>query len=278
MRAGVVLVGATLAFVVAVLIFRRIRRRVTDISSGIGEMPTSVDQLPLHTYHAVIQQLKQQKYEMTAQQQSDRRRAKFSESISASVLSHLSSGVLFFNTSGLVRQANKAAKEILGFASPTGMSAIDIFRTAPVALSGKTIPLSQAVQDTIASGVEISRAKVDYRSPSNEERVLEVTISSVYAEDASALGVACLFTDKTELAHIERDLQLRGELSAEMALALRASLATISGLAQQLRKVNDLECAKHLATDIAQEAGHLEHQMSGFLAGGEKALAVTNSK
>jgi signal transduction histidine kinase len=278
MRAGVVLVGATLAFVVAVLIFRRIRRRVTDISSGIGEMPTSVDQLPLHTYHAVIQQLKQQKYELTAQQQTDRRRAKFSESISASVLSHLSSGVLFFNTSGLVRQANKAAKEILGYASPTGMSAIDIFRTAPVAVNGKTIPLSQAVQDTIASGVEISRAKVDYRCPSNEERVLEVTISPVCAEDGSALGVACLFTDKTELADIERDLQLRGELSAEMALALRASLATISGLAQQLRKNNDLECAKHLAADIAQEAGHLEHQISGFLAGGEKALAVTSSK
>lgn len=278
MRAGIVLVGATFAFVVAVLVFRRIRGRVTDISPGIGEMPTSVDQLPLHTYHAVIQQLKQQKYELTAQQQTDRRRAKFSESISASVLSHLSSGVLFFNSSGLVRQANKAAKEILGYASPMGMGAANIFRTAPVAVNGETMPLWQAVQDTIASGIEISRARVEYRSPSNQERVLEVTISSVYAEDGSTLGAACLLTDKTDLADMERDVRLRGELSAEMALSLRASLATISGLAQQLRRNNDLDSAKHLATDIAQEAAHLEHQISSFLAGGEKAVAVSSSK
>ena len=81
-------------------------------------------------YHAVIQQLKQQKHELQSLQLVERRRAKTSENISAAVLSNLSSGVLFFTPNGLVRQANASAKRILGFASPVGMSAAEIFREA----------------------------------------------------------------------------------------------------------------------------------------------------
>lgn len=277
-RAGVVLIAAGFAFVLAIFVFRKLRRTVTDVSPDISPLPTSVHQLPLHTYHAVIQQLKQQKHELTAQHQTDRRRAKFTESISSAVLSHLSSGVLFFNNAGLVRQANKSAKEILGYGSPTGMSAAEVFRTSTIDLNGKGMALSQAISDTLSSGVEVSGAQVEYRTPSNQERILEVTISPVYAEDRSTLGAACLFADRTELAHMERHLQLRGELSAEMALALRTSLATISGFAQQLSQNCSPDVAQQLATDIAQEAAHLDRRIGGFLAGGKAAVAVTSSR
>ena len=72
-------------------------------------MPTlrsAPETFPLHTYHAVIQQLKQQKHELQSSQREERRRAKTSENISAAVLSNLSCGVLFFTPNGLVRQAN----------------------------------------------------------------------------------------------------------------------------------------------------------------------------
>lgn len=277
-RAGLVLIAAGLAFVLAIFIFRKLRRSITEISPDMGQLPTSVDQLPLHTYHAVIQQLKQQKHELTAQHQTDRRRAKFTESISSAVLSHLSSGVLFFNSSGLVRQANRSAKEILGYESPAGMSAAEVFRASTIDVSGNRMTLSEAVSNTISSGVEVSRAQVEYRTPSNQERVLEVTISPVYAEDKSTLGAACLFADRTELAQMERHLQMRGELSAEMALALRTSLATISGFAQQLSQNCSPDAARQLATDIAQEAAHLDRRIGGFLAGGKAAVASTSSK
>ncbi len=85
--------------------------------------PLAAEGLPVHAYHAVIQQLKQQKHELATQQLSDRRKAKASDTLSSTILSNLSCGVVFFNTSGLVRQANPAARKLLGFASPVGLAA-----------------------------------------------------------------------------------------------------------------------------------------------------------
>lgn len=278
LRAGLVLLAAGFAFVMGVVMLRRMRRSLTDVDAEIGQTPTSLDQLPLHTYHAVIQQLKQQKHELTAQQQVDRRRARATENISAAVLSHLSSGVLFFNTAGLVRQSNKAAKGILGYESPSGMSAKEIFREAhldqlaeqPASL------LRDAVLEVMASGVALCGARVEYRTPGNEQRALEVTVSPITGADASLLGAACLITDKTEAMQMERQLQLRDELSSEMALALRTSLVTISGYAQQLAGNRDPDVARQLATDIAQEASHLDRKIGGFLAGARVATAAGN--
>jgi signal transduction histidine kinase len=62
-------------------------------------------------------------------------------------------------------------------------------------------------------------------------------------------------------------------MSAEMALALRTSLTTISGYAQQLAASRDAELARQLATDIASEAAHLDRTIGGFLAGAKAARA-----
>ena len=59
---------------------------------------------------------------------SERERAQVSENVSSAVLSNLPSGVLLFNPAGLVQQANEAAKSILGYASPLGLHARDLFR------------------------------------------------------------------------------------------------------------------------------------------------------
>ena len=100
-----------------------------DLDSAAA--PT-LEALPLHLYNTVIQQLKQQKHELQVQTLAEQRRARTTENFSQAVLSNLSSGVLVFGLNGLVKQANPAAKEILGFSSPSGMSADDIFRSAAV--------------------------------------------------------------------------------------------------------------------------------------------------
>ncbi len=132
LRMALVFVAAGFAFIVGLLLMKRMRRSISEEGS-FSDTPSSVsasESFPLHTYHAVIQQLKQQKHELQSLQLLERRRAKTSENISAAVLSNLSSGVLFFTPNGLVRQANASAKQILGFASPAGMSAAEIFREA----------------------------------------------------------------------------------------------------------------------------------------------------
>jgi hypothetical protein len=51
-----------------------------------------------------------------------------------------------------------------------------------------------------------------------------------------------------------------------MALALKSSLVTISGYAQQLAQNRDPDVARQLAADIAAEANHLDRSIGGFLA------------
>jgi nitrogen fixation/metabolism regulation signal transduction histidine kinase len=265
---------------------KRMRRSISEESS-FSDTPSSVsvsESFPLHTYHAVIQQLKQQKHELQSLQLLERRRAKTSENISAAVLSNLSSGVLFFTPNGLVRQANASAKQILGFASPAGMSAAEIFREAKLisASDGSFANLAEAVNVSLREKTRFQQLKARYRTPAGEERTLDITVSSVHAPDgevlgAACLGVACLISDRTEVTEIRRQQELRGEMSGEMALGLRSSLTTIAGYAQQLAASRDPELARQLASDIAAEAAHLDRTIGGFLAGARAASASSKA-
>jgi len=270
-RMAIVLFTTAFAFWVATLLLRRMRRLLTEES-----FPES-EQFPMRTYNAVIQQLKQQKHELLSLQQVERRRAKTSENISAAVLSNLSSGVLFLTTNGLVRNANTAAKTILGFASPIGMSVGEVFRGAKVSSSssrGSMETLASVVQASLRTQAASRSVEADYVTPAGEQRIFEITISPVYTPSRETLGAACLITDKTEFALIQRLDELRGEMSAEMALALRNSVATISSYAQQLAVSRDPTMVRQLAVDIVSEAADLDHTIGGFLAGGTAAKAA----
>jgi PAS domain-containing protein len=270
-RMLVVLFASGFGFWVATLLLRRMRRILTEESFLVDTAP-ELEQFPLHTYNAVIQQLKQQKHELLSVQQVERRRAKTSENISAAVLSNLSSGVLFLATNGLVRTANAAAKSILGFASPAGMSVSELFREARLGSSpGSQETLAAAVQASLRTPRAPQSVEADYLTPAGEQRLLEITISPVYTPSGEILGAACLITDKTEFALIQRLQEERGEMSAEMALALRNSLATISSYAQQLAVSRDPAQVRQLAVDIVSEAADLDHTIGGFLAGPKAA-------
>lgn len=278
-RMAIVLFVMAFGFWLATVLLRRMRRILTEESFAVDAAP-EIEQFPMHTYNAVIQQLKQQKHELLSLQQVERRRAKTSENISAAVLSNLSSGVLFLTTNGLVRTANAAAKNILGFASPMGMSVSEIFRGATVnPASGLESPgsretLAAALQARLRQENASRRMEADYVTPGGEERILEVTISPVFAPSGETLGAACLITDKTEFALIRRLQEVRGEMSGEMALALRNSVATISSYAQQLAVSRDAALVRQLAVDIVSEAADLDRTIGGFLAGGKSAKAA----
>ena len=286
LRMALVFVAGSFAFVVGLLLMKRMRRSISDEASFSDASASSASEsFPLHTYHAVIQQLKQQKHELQSLQVAERRRARTSENISAVVLANLSSGVLFFTPNGLVRQANASAKQILGFASPTGMSAAEIFREAELISSSQTTyaNLAEAVNAGLREKTRFQRLEARYRTPTGEERTLDITVSSVHAPDGEApgvagpgvacLGVACLINDRTEVTEIRRQEELRGEMSAEMALGLRNSLTTIAGYAQQLAASREPELARQLASDIAVEAAHLDRTIGGFLASAKGARA-----
>ncbi|MFY9741843.1 MAG: hypothetical protein WAK21_07560, partial [Candidatus Sulfotelmatobacter sp.] len=116
----------------------------------------------------------------------------------------------------------------------------------------------------------------DYTTPAGNTVRVAVTISPVPAVDGSLLGVACLISDRSEFQQIQHQQQLHKEISAEMALELRTSLATITGYAQQLARSRDIELASQLASDIATEAARLDRHIGGFLSA-RRAVAGTQS-
>ena len=281
LRAAMVFFAAGGAFVVAILAMRAIRRNIAeeaDLESGTA--PT-LDTLPLHLYNTVIQQLKQQKHELQVQTHAEQRRARNTENFSHAVLSNLSSGVLVFGSNGLVKQANPAAKQILGFNSPSGMSAADIFRSAEVCSQIIPTPrqkttqtprkdapsrLIDEVNSVLREGSKSRQVEAEYTTPAGIKVRVAVTVSPIPAADGSLIGAACLITDRSEFEQIRHQQLLHGEVSAEMALELRTSLTTISGYAQQLARNREPDLAPQLAADIASEAARLDRHIGGFLA------------
>ncbi len=255
LHAAVVLFLSAFAFMIVVIFMRKLRQNIEDESSVSSEGAPSLETLPLHLYNTVIQQLKQQKNELQAQSQTEQRRARTSENFSQAVLSNLSCGVLVFGTNGLVTQSNPAARQILGFASSTGMGADDLFRGQ----------IAAEVRSVLREGSGRRQLEADYTTPAGEKRHIAVTVSPVPAVDGSLLGAACLINDLSALEQIRRQQELRGEISAERALELRTSLTTISGYAQQLATNSDPDLAQQLAADIANEAARLDRSLGGFL-------------
>lgn len=277
LRMGLVVVLAAVAFIVAIIVVRRLRTNLISETDAMPQAPLSGEGLPVHAFQAVIQQLKQEKHALTTQQLAERRRAKASDTLSATVLANLSCGVLFFNTSGLVRQANAAARKFLGFASPIGLSVDDLFGNASVRdESGKTrtgVSVRQALSSTMSGDAAVRGLIVDYNTREGKTLALELTASSIRAEDASLMGTTVVLTDKTEIESIRHEEELRGEISSEMALGLRNSLTTIAGYAQQLVQSKDADLTRQLADDIANEAARLDRTTVRFLAGAKKASA-----
>jgi PAS domain-containing protein len=267
LRLAMLLLVAVAAFVVGAIAIRRTRKSLVGETDSFSQSPLAAEGLPIHSYHAVIQQLKQQKHELTALQLAARRKAKASDTLSATVLANLSCGVLFFNASGLVRQANSAARQLLGFASPVGMRASELFRNATLQESGADgSTVDEAVAPAVRGESVVRGLVLDYVGPEGTRRVLDLTVSPVLAEDASLMGTTYVLTDRTEISRIRQDQEIRREVSAEMALGLRSSLTTIAGYAQQLAHTRDAGLARQLADDIASEAAQLDRTIGSFLA------------
>jgi len=275
-RLAAVLLSTLAAFVVGIVGVRWLRRRLVD-SGEVGEDLSPENATALYPYSAVIQQLKQQKFAAEIEQQAQRKRAKTSEYVTASMMAHLPCGVLLVGQNGLVRQANAAAKRILGFASPLGMSIVDVFRDAE-AISDREIgeKVAELFKNALQSKTQVAHFESVYLAPGGEQRVLDFTLIPMCAPSGEMIGMASVIVDESKTAGFREASARHSETSAEMALELRTSLATIREWAEQLAVAGNQERTQCLAGDISAEAQRLQRVVGGFLAGSreEQALAV----
>jgi PAS domain-containing protein len=271
-RMVAMLVTTLAAFVAGIVALRILRRKMVEddvFSEGLDTEGT------LYPYSAVIQQLKQQKFELQNQQQAQQRRAKTSEQVTAAVIANLPCGILFVSANGLVRQANAAARQILGFASPLGMSVADVFRDArAIGESGAWVRAADMLTDALRGHTQSADLEFSYDTPSGDSRSLKLTSIALHAPTGESLGVACVIGDESAVTDRRRAELLRSEVSAEMALDLRTSLSTIRECASQIMATSDHEFAKNLANDISVETDRLGKVVGEFLAGDGKRKAL----
>ena len=268
-----------LAFAGGWLLIRRMRRTLTDEPAEAMPRRNAEPgpEFAAATVQAVIARLKEQEKELERLRHLEKSRARTSENISAAVLSNLASGVLLFGPALLVRQANEAARSILGYASPTGLHARDLFQGASALRSDPSVSvptpasLPDAVELCLRTGASFRRLEADYTTPAGEKRVLGITLSPVRGSAGEALGAACLVSDLTEISSMAQQMRLRenlaslGEMSAGIAHEFKNSLATISGYAQMLTTENDLPTTQQFAGKIVSETAGLTRIVTDFL-------------
>ena len=271
-----VLLGSVVLIAVGALAFRYLRQvMLHDVDLTKRPAGRHSSGFAFHTYQGVIAKLKEQEQELKSLREAASSRASASESLSAAVLTNLGSGVVVFNPAGIVQQANPAAREILGFASPTGLHTRDLMkgvhsvRTETGQTAVEVSSFLRAITDAPLHN-QTTRFEVDYRTPGRVEKVLAITVSPIRSNVGTFLGSTCLITDRTQISSLARQMRIRenlaslGEMSAGIAHEFKNSLATISGYAQMLKGEPD-ETVSEFATRIQGTTENLTRVVTDFL-------------
>lgn len=211
---------------------------------------------------AVIQKLREQEKELAALQRRDRERAQQTERLSEAVTRNMPAGLLLISAAGIVTSANPAAEAALDVRALPYRRYTEVF--------GKESALTKLLASCLADGRTFRREEIEYTTPSGELRQLGVTISPILGRTARVTGALCLLSDLTELAALQRQVQVKenlaalGELSAGIAHEFKNSLATISGYAQMIRSESKGETAEN-AQFIIDQTRALTHVVTEFL-------------
>ena len=283
-RAIFMLIVPAAAIILGLILMRALRRSFeADATLPEPSLRNAAGGVPIDLYHTVIQELKQQKHELTVITQAEQRRTRMAENLNQAVFTNLPTGVVVFDIHGIVKVANPAARELLGYASISALSAEELFHGAEVECDASSPALTAADCTSLAGMVRLTlqdptplRLRTQYRTPAGQSRHFAITLSQICGADGNPLGAACLVDDVSAFEDIRRQQQLHGQISAELALDLRTSLATIAGYAQQLASNRDPDLSRQIAEDISAEAARLDRHIGGFLTG-HSPLAATSA-
>jgi PAS domain S-box-containing protein len=257
------IVGA--AALVFFVMRRALRGRESQENSDLSLPKPSMDNpsaFMAASMQAVIQKLREQEKELAALHRRDRERAQQTERLSEAVTRNMPAGLLLISSAGLITSVNPAAEAALDVHALAYRRYAEVF--------GKESSLSKLLATCLSEGRTFRREEVEYTTPQGELRQLGVTISPILGKSAQVTGALCLLSDLTELAALQRQVQVKeslaalGELSAGIAHEFKNALATISGYAQLIRRESKGETAEN-AQLIVDQTRALTHVVTEFL-------------
>ena len=265
-------------FLFAVALIRKLRQNVNAEVDSLNARPQNSTAVTLAAYEGVIRQLREQGNQLQRAREETQQQAASNENINEAVLSNLSCGVLFFDRSGVVRQANRAAKSLLGYASPFSFHIRELFRgltRVEWQESGEEAhsqtPFVEAMQQTLRTAEPFPRARIEYITPGGHKRVLGIAASAVHEKNGEIQGLSCVVNDLTELTEISQrvdrneNLASLGEISAGLVSDFKKSLNIISTHAENLVREDTSAASRYYAEKILSEAESLSRIVSEFL-------------
>jgi nitrogen-specific signal transduction histidine kinase len=210
----------------------------------------------------VIQKLREQEKELERLHRMEKERAEKTEQLSEEVTRNMPAGLLVVNATGIISSSNPAAEQVLGVRTLS-------FRRYSEVLGEKS-GLCPLLADCLDKGTIFRREQVEHITPDGMTRQLGATISPIRRGE-KVHGAICLLTDLTELAALQRQIQLKenlaalGELSAGIAHEFKNALATISGYAQMIRAEGITGEAGEYAQQILEQTRNITHVVTEFL-------------
>ena len=265
-------------YLVSVSLMRKLRQNVTAEVDSMSERPQNSTAVTLAAYEGVIRQLREQGKQLQRAREEAQQQAAASDNIHETVLAGLSCGVVFFDRLGTVRQANRAAKSLLGYASPFSFHVRELFRGITRVEWQETgeeahsqAPFVEAMQHTLCTAGPFPRARIEYLTPGGHKRTLGITASAVREKNGEIQGASCIINDLTEITEISRrvdhneNLASLGEISAGLVSDFKKSLKIISGHAETLMREDNSAASRYYAEKILSEAESLSRIVSEFL-------------
>jgi PAS domain S-box-containing protein len=260
---AVILVGG---LVVAIFLFRRIFGGSDSIKDPNKDPIPRAENVPAFmtaSMQAVILRLREQEKELERLHQAERERAESTARLSGEVTRNMPAGLLVIGANGMISATNPAAEQALGIKALT-------FRRYSEAL-GETSTLTSLIRRCLAEGKIFRREQAAHVAPDGSHRELGVTISPIRRGQEKATGAICLLSDLTELASLQKQMQLRenlaalGELSAGIAHEFKNALATISGYAQMIQSDPNAADTPENAAKILDQTRSITHVVTEFL-------------
>jgi nitrogen fixation/metabolism regulation signal transduction histidine kinase len=165
-------IGAVMVF--AFIVIKALRRDLVSSSELQNSNRADMSNFAIAACQGVIANLKSKEQELLTSLAVERCRVTALEASSNLVLDNIATGVVTVSSSLLVMKANRAARTLLGFASPLNMHVKEIFRGLQTvelpSTNGALTGISQAFRDVIANGAMYRDVPAAYCTPGGDKR------------------------------------------------------------------------------------------------------------
>jgi signal transduction histidine kinase len=241
MKLVFLLSGFLMLFALIIGVAWQLHRKLHEETIEAAPSDSQSTPVPFSALQEMVLRIRSQEKELESLRREARTRTHDSLRLTQELLSTLPSGVIFFDRGAVVQQANPAARVALGFGSPLGLRAAELFRDAEVREDdGTRLGLArELIEEALVSGSTLQRKNLDYVTPSGQQRPLGLTFSPIRRNEQTT-GLICLLSDLTTIRALEEELVRKknlaslGEMAAGIAHEFKNALATVSGYAQMI--------------------------------------------